>query len=272
MWPFINIIKLVLNRTQHLFNPISWLVASNLVLSFCVLFSLNNQNIGTSFFTKPFAENQKVGPILKQQPVSAQPIASGFVFHDLPLPGWARGFEMPIAGAGIPTKDDQLPNAARSYRNGRHEGVDLYCPFGTPVLAAKEGYVLSVGGDYHELPKVFRDRLLAIAHKLVSTPGEVTDLLHGRRVILDHGYANGRWVITIYSHLSELEAGLKPGNPVKQGTVIGYAGNSGTSQVGTTNDSHLHFEIRVNDHFLGEGMDTKEAGKLYSAVMRGGAK
>jgi murein DD-endopeptidase MepM/ murein hydrolase activator NlpD len=65
---------------------------------------------------------------------------------------------------------------------------------------------------------------------------------------------------------------LRPGNAVRQGSVIGYAGNSGTSQVGTTNDSHLHFEIRVNDHFLGEGMDTKEAGKLYMAVTRGGTR
>jgi murein DD-endopeptidase MepM/ murein hydrolase activator NlpD len=271
MWP--NIIKWAFNRTRHSSNAILWLVASNLVLSICVLLSLNDQNVRLPLISKPLAENQTIGTMPKQPSVFAEEsTASGFVFHDLPLPGWARGFSMPIAGAVMPRKDDQLPNAVRSYRNGRHEGVDLYCPFGTPVLAAKAGLVLSVGGDYHELPKVFRDRLLSIAHKLVSTPGEVTDLLHGRRVILDHGYADGRWVITVYSHLSELEAGLRPGNAVRQGSVIGYAGNSGTSQVGTTNDSHLHFEIRVNDHFLGEGMDTKEAGKLYMAVTRGGTR
>jgi murein DD-endopeptidase MepM/ murein hydrolase activator NlpD len=62
---------------------------------------------------------------------------------------------------------------------------------------------------------------------------------------------------------------LKPGTFIKRGTVIGYVGNSGTSQAGTTNGSHLHFEIRVNDHYLGEGMNQKEAGKLYSTLLRG---
>lgn len=272
MWRFINKLKSALNRTQYLHGPISLLVASNLLLSFCVLFSLSNHNINPALLTKPYVEKQKIDLMIKKQSESEWPISSGFVFYDLPLPIWAKGFRMPIERALIPQKEDRLPGAVRSYRNGRHEGVDIYCAYGTPVLAAKEGYVLSVGRDYYELPKVFRDRLLAIAHKLVSTPGEVTDILHGRRVILDHGYADGRWVITVYSHLSEVEEGLKSGMFVKQRSIIGYAGNSGTSQVGTTNASHLHFEIRVNDHYLGEGMSPKEAGKLYSVVMHGGQK
>lgn len=197
-------------------------------------------------------------------------MASGFVFFDLILPDWAKGFRMPVYGAQIPQREDLLPGAVRSYRNGRHEGVDIFCAYGTPVLAAKNGYVLTVSPDYYELSEEFRGRLLDIAGKLVSTPAELTDILHGRRVILDHGYIDGRWVITVYSHLSEVEQNLTPGTFVRQGTVIGYAGNSGTSEAGTRNGSHLHFEIRVNDHYLGEGMSRKEAGRLYSVVMKGG--
>lgn len=251
-------------------RPISLLVAANLLLSLYLLFSPSHQPENHSFLTKSYVENPKINFILKTQAESAQPVASGFVFYDLPLPDWARGFQMPIAGAGIPQKEEQLPGAARSYRNGRHEGVDIYCPYGTAVLAAKDGTVLAVGADYHELPKVFRDRLLNITKKLISTPAEVTDILHGRRIIIDHGYTDGRWVVTVYSHLSGIEKNLKPGTHITRGGIIGYAGNSGTSQAGTINDSHLHFEIRVNDHFLGEGMSPKEAGRVYSALMHGG--
>ena len=96
--------------------------------------------------------------------------------------------------------------------------------------------------------------------------------MHGRRVLLDHGISDGRWVVTVYSHLSDVEKNLKPGIFVKQGEIIGYVGNSGTSQAGTINGSHLHFEIRVNGHYLGEGMSPKEAGKLYTAIIHGGVQ
>ena len=255
---------------QYLPIPTSLLAASNLFLGLCVLFSLCNHNINPSPLTKPYVENQSIDLMLKSQSESERPIASGFVFYDLPLPDWAKGFRMPIEGTLIPEKENLLPGAARSYRNGWHEGVDIYCPYGTRVLAAKDGFVLAIGADYHELPKVFRDRLLNITKRLISTPVELTDILHGRRIILEHGYSDGRWVVTVYSHLSGTEKTLKSGTYIKQGSVLGYAGNSGTSQAGTINDSHLHFEIRVNDHFLGEGMSPKEAGKVYSALMHGG--
>jgi len=265
MWRFINKMKLA-----WLCWP-SLLAASNLFLSICVLLFLSDHKINTHFLAKPYAERRTIDSGSERQTMSENDVASGFIFYELPLPGWAKGFRMPICGAEIPQNVERLPGAARSYRNGRHEGVDIYCAYGTPVLAAKDGYVLAVGADYHDLPKVLRDRLLAIAKKLVSTPSEVTDILHGRRVILDHGLSDGRWVVTVYSHLSEVGKNLKPGTFIKQGAIIGYVGNSGTSQAGTTKDSHLHFEIRVNDHYLGEGMSQKEAGRLYSAVMGGEA-
>ncbi|MFA5942305.1 MAG: M23 family metallopeptidase [Candidatus Paceibacterota bacterium] len=255
--------KNVLGRPRRLCRPIYFLTV------FILFFSFNSSGDQNPSLSASYADSWQLDAIPEGQLEAENPVASGFVFFDLPLPAWARGFRQPVAGAKVPNNEDQLPGAARRYRNGRHEGVDIYCAYGTPIRAAKDGYVLAVSADYHELSKAFRDRLLGIAHKLVSTPAEVTDILHGRRVIMDHGYTNGRWVITIYSHLSEVEQDLKPGTFIKQGRVIGYSGNSGTSQAGTKNQTHLHFEIRVNDHYLGEGMSQKEAGRLYSAVMGG---
>jgi murein DD-endopeptidase MepM/ murein hydrolase activator NlpD len=183
----------------------SLLVVSNLLLSLSLLLILSFYKINAPIPTKYYAESKTINPILERQPAMEDHPASGFVFYDLPLPEWTKGFLMPIDGAEVPQNIEQLPGAARGYRNGRHEGVDIYCAYGTPVLAAKDGYVLSVGADYHDLSKASRDRLLGIAKNLISTPAEVTDILHGRRVILDHGISSGRWVVTVYSHLSEVK-------------------------------------------------------------------
>lgn len=262
MCNFTNKIRLILS-----YKP-SLLVVSNLLLSFCLLLILSFYKINSSLPVKSYEESKPIRHAMAKQPIVEENPASGFVFYDLSLPDWAQGFQMPINGLKIPQNVNQLPGAARSYRNGRHQGVDIYCPYGTPVLAAKDGYVLSAGADYHDLPKASRERLLEIAGQLFSTPSEVTDILHGRRIILDHGICDGRWVVTVYSHLSKTE-NLNPGTFLRRGTIIGYVGNSGTSQSGTINGAHLHFEIRVNDHYLGEGMNPKEVGKLYCAIMRG---
>lgn len=262
MSKFINRIKSVL----------SLLVISNLLLSFCLLLILIFSKFHSPFPAKSYAQSKPLDLALEKKPTIEDDPAAGFAFFDLPLPKWAEGFRMPLGGGlEIPQNADLLPGAARSYRNGRHQGVDLYCPYGTPVLAAKDGWIIGAGADYHDLSKASRDRLLMIAKQLFSTPLEVTDILHGRRIILDHGVSDGRWVVTVYSHLSQVE-NLKPGTFLKRGTVIAYAGNSGTSQSGSVNGAHLHFEIRVNDHYLGEGMSPQEAGKLYSAIMKGGIK
>ena len=53
-------------------------------------------------------------------------------------------------------------------------------------------------------------------------------------MIIEH--SNG--LHTYYAHQSKI--GVKVGDYVKQGDVIGYIGNSGNSY-----GAHLHFEIRV---------------------------
>jgi murein DD-endopeptidase MepM/ murein hydrolase activator NlpD len=272
MWPLSNRSNSVPERIKRktASKAISWLVASNIFLAALMWVSLIDQkmglfdsmNLGVIKRKESDLENKEQWEIKKTS-------APSFILYDLPLPDWARGFQMPIEGAKVPQNESLLPGAPRNYRNGRHEGIDIFCAYGTPVLTAKDGFVLAVGSDYQELPGFFRLRLLKIAGKLFLTPPEILDLLHGRRIIIDHGFFHGRWVITVYSHLSQIEKDLKPGDFVRQGQVIGYVGTSGTSQAGSQNQAHLHFEIRVNGHPLGEGMSPKEAGKLYEAILNG---
>ncbi|PSB19712.1 M23 family peptidase [Phormidesmis priestleyi ULC007] len=87
-----------------------------------------------------------------------------------------------------------------------HAGTDLGAPMGTPVLAALAGRVV--------LADFFGGYGLAIA--------------------LEHD--NGKQQ-TLYGHLSEIF--VKPGEAVKQGTVIARSGSTGNST-----GPHLHFEFR----------------------------
>lgn len=68
---------------------------------------------------------------------------------------------------------------------------------------------------------------------------------YGNYIIIDHG--NG--VSTLYGHCDSLT--VRTGQRVKQGDVIGAAGNTGNciprpSAANPVAGSHLHFEVRVN--------------------------
>jgi len=92
-----------------------------------------------------------------------------------------------------------------------HLGVDLVAPYGAPVRAAGNGTVSFVGwkGD------------------------------NGRLITVRHAGAYR----TAYAHLARFADGVKRGTKVRQGQVIGYVGNSGTS-TGT----HLHYGVYRYEH------------------------
>jgi murein DD-endopeptidase MepM/ murein hydrolase activator NlpD len=89
-----------------------------------------------------------------------------------------------------------------------HKGVDYAASTGTPIQAAGDARVQSVGwqGGY------------------------------GRAVVLDHG----RGYTTLYGHMSRF-GNIRPGQRIPQGTIIGYVGSTGMST-----GPHLHYEFRVN--------------------------
>jgi len=92
----------------------------------------------------------------------------------------------------------------------KHEGVDFAAPAGTPIRASGDGTVEFVG--------VQRG--------------------YGNVVILKHwnNYS------TAYAHMSRFASGLRKGEKVSQGEVIGYVGMTGWAT-----GPHLHYEFRVNN-------------------------
>lgn len=89
-----------------------------------------------------------------------------------------------------------------------HRGIDFAAPTGTPVLAAAAGVVETAG----------RNRG------------------YGNYVRLRHNAAYG----TAYGHLSRFAKGLRSGQRVEQGEVIGYVGATGLAT-----GPHLHYEILI---------------------------
>ena len=64
---------------------------------------------------------------------------------------------------------------------------------------------------------------------------------YGKFILLRHnnGYE------TAYGHMSAYARGIKEGQAVRQGQVIGFVGSTGLST-----GSHVHYEIRVNGRFV----------------------
>ena len=177
-----------------------------------------------------------------------------------------RGFIFPISGGCLPTGDQLMPNAPRAYRKGTHEGVDFYdvdnCTKigrGTQVVAAKDGVVTRADLSYTDLT---RDQLKILDERPDSA--EALDLYRGRQVWVDHG--NG--VVTRYAHLSGIAPGIVKGTLVRAGQYIGNVGESGTPESVTNpgTEYHLHFELRTNDTFLGQGLPPAQVRQLYRAL------
>jgi murein DD-endopeptidase MepM/ murein hydrolase activator NlpD len=114
----------------------------------------------------------------------------------------------PVDGARITSKFGPRFHPVLHYTRN-HNGTDFAAPIGTPIYAAGDAVVTT------------------------ASPSKCA----GNMVILKHD--NG-WE-TRYFHLSRYADGLAVGERVKQGTVIGYIGVTGTCTTGP----HLHFEVHI---------------------------
>jgi len=89
-----------------------------------------------------------------------------------------------------------------------HKGVDFAAPTGTPIRAAADGVVDFAG----------------------------TSNGYGNLVVLKH-WSN---YSTAYGHMSRFASGLRRGQKISQGDLIGYVGTTGWST-----GPHLHYEFRI---------------------------
>ena len=92
-----------------------------------------------------------------------------------------------------------------------HPGIDISADKGTPIYATADGRVGSAAysGAY------------------------------GNLVVIDHGFG----ISTRYGHMSKF--GVKAGDRVQRGDVIGYIG-----QTGRANGPHVHYEVWLNGRML----------------------
>ena len=96
-----------------------------------------------------------------------------------------------------------------------HTGVDLAVPLGTPVFAAADGVVV-------------------LARPMTDSSGALVG--YGNYVVIQHDAG----LKTLYGHL--LAIGVKEGDIVKRGQLIGLVGSTGNST-----GPHTHFEVRIEN-------------------------
>jgi len=208
-----------------------------------------------------------------QQSVDQGPALAETQPNDPALLQAMRGLSSPIQGATITSRDFQLPGAPRHYRLGVHEGIDFYghtvgvsVNRRTPVRAVADGVVIRALVDYQPLTRAQSDAWVAESLRLGYTPPNVLDGYRGRQIWIDHG--NG--VISRYAHLGSIEPGIAAGTEVTRGQVIATVGNSGTpgSLNSETYDVHLHLELWVGDHFVGQFLRPIEAREWLERILR----
>ncbi len=90
-----------------------------------------------------------------------------------------------------------------------HRGIDLAAPIGTPIRATSDGRITSIGYDSG----------------------------YGNKIKLQHA---GPYE-SLYAHLLKFKKGLKRGDTVQRGEIIGYVG-----QTGLADGPHCHYEFRIN--------------------------
>jgi murein DD-endopeptidase MepM/ murein hydrolase activator NlpD len=90
-----------------------------------------------------------------------------------------------------------------------HRGIDLAAPIGTPIHATSDGRVTSIGYESG----------------------------YGNKIKIQH---TGPYE-SLYAHLLKFKKGLKRGDTVTRGEIIGYVG-----QTGLADGPHCHYEFRVN--------------------------
>jgi len=211
-------------------------------------------------------------------PTTAAPDPAPRVPSFLDLAGWqgilrALPSPVPPSDCGLPIDEpESLPNADRSYRGGVHQGIDYICmERGRSAVAALPGRIVLANNTFLDPTPAERGALLDQAQSLGRTPPWTLAMLFGRFVVIDHGVIPGAGhVVTIYAHLNQIDPAIRPGRMVEAGTRLGEIGNRGTEAAGTGEDNprslHLHWELHVDDVYLGAGLGPEDTRALYAEL------
>jgi len=182
---------------------------------------------------------------------------------------------MPCPGIVTPIWSNLLPNAPRAYRSGTHRGIDFPSPYGSEIQSVASGVVIRADRDYMEVTNQFRESLLEKAAIIGRTPSDVFEhILFGRAVFIDHGLdqVEGKRLVSIYAHMSEIADGIVVGAKVARGETLGKVGNSGTSDgaKGNRESAHLHFELiiqdKIGERYMGQGLPDRQLKKLLNRL------
>jgi murein DD-endopeptidase MepM/ murein hydrolase activator NlpD len=122
---------------------------------------------------------------------------------------YLRSRRLIIPVVGVEPEDLRDDFYAKRGGGRRHNAIDILAPYGTPVVAADDGYVL----------RLSRNKAGGIV--LYATDPEER-------------------VAYYYAHLAGYYEGLSPGKALQKGDTIGYVGTSGNAP---ENTPHLHFQI-----------------------------
>lgn len=179
------------------------------------------------------------------------------------------GLTIPVKGAHLPAHTGVFPGARRLYRHGVHQGLDFFCDAGkitmnTPAIAAEAGKVIRADVAYKDMDAKTYSKVVTDCEKEQFCSEANEDLFRGCQVWIDHGGG----LITRYAHLNKARADLKPGMHVNRGEVIGYIGVSGTGENNHRGPGHphLHFEIWLDGHYLGYGLNPAETVGVYEDI------
>lgn len=142
-------------------------------------------------------------PELEPKAGEAVPVMSANIVEELRR----RNLTLPVQGI----KRDDLRDTFNELRGGtrRHEAIDILAPRRTPVFAVEDG---------------------EIARLFFSEAGGITI----------YQFDPGDDYVYYYAHLERYADGLKEGDDVKRGEIIGYVGTTGNAPRDTP---HLHFAI-----------------------------
>nr|WP_216076234.1 M23 family metallopeptidase [Acinetobacter indicus] len=118
---------------------------------------------------------------------------------------------LPVPVQGVKRQHLQDTWGASRSRGRLHEGIDILAPRGSKVYSATEGLIADLRNN--------------------NLGGKVVWILG----------PGGSW--HYYAHLDRHKRGLKVGDYVKKGDLIGYVGNSGNAR---HTAPHLHYGLYLN--------------------------